>query len=169
MLGKVYAANQNQKNAPYAILMKWSSNCLLFAKWGCIPCGACMSVLICWPFAGYYLTGVLEPILPTFIPFMDENTTFGYIFLYCFEFSLCVLAMSGTCGADFMLIILIVHMWPLCQIFQNMFKELNAGLLVERNRSSQHMKDHFRNILMVHRDMCWFDEHTNKNTIIDII
>lgn len=114
-----------------------------------------MSVLIVWPFAGYYLTGYLEPILPTFIPFVDETSTLGYVILFIFEGLICVLGMSGTCGADFMLFILIVHMWPMCQIFDNMFKELNQGLLVEEHRNSSQIRGHFRNILMVHQDMCW--------------
>lgn len=155
MLSKIYNANQNEETVPYSILMKWSRFCLLFAKWGCIPCGASMGILILWPFVDYFLTGVLEPILPNSLPFVDEHTTTGFIIHYSFEFCGCVLAMSGTCTSDFMLIILIIHMWPLCLIFQNMFRELNLGLLEERNRSSQQMRDHFRNIIMVHGDMCW--------------
>lgn len=115
-----------------------------------------MSVLILWPVAGYYLTGVLEPIFPTYSPFFDENTTFGYAFYYLYDLSACVLALSGTCGSDFTLFILVIHMWPMAEIFGNMFKQLNEGLMVENNRNSSEMRDHFRNILMVHRDMCWF-------------
>lgn len=163
MLGRVYSSNQVESTAPHAILLKWSHSCLMFAKWGSIPCGACMSVLMFWPFAGYYLTGVLEPMLPTFFPFIDENSTSGYIFHFVFEFIICILGISGTCGADFMLFILIVHMWPLGQIFENMFKELNEGLMVEKNRNSTKMRDHFRNILMVHRDMCWFVYYHNNS------
>lgn len=156
MLDTVYSANRAATTALYAILLKWSRRCLLFAKWGCIPCGACMSVLVFLPFVGYSFTGTLEPILPTFFPFIDEDTRFGYVFHFVVEFLICVLGLSGTCGADFMLFVLIVHMWPLCLIFDRMFHELNDGLLVERNRHSLQIRDYFRNIIMVHQDISWF-------------
>lgn len=103
-------------------------------------------------------TGEQELILHFMIPFVDPHGSIGFIILGVYHVAGLVLATCGTCGADFMLVVLVCHLWPLSNILDNMCGELNAGLLTESNRKSPELRRFCHNIWKMHIDICLYLE-----------
>lgn len=153
MLEQIYLANRDAATPAYQILVRWSHYCLLFAKYASIPVSGSIVFVSMWPFGAFLLTGRLEYVLPIYLPVFDSERMPGMVVNYAQQLLLMVLAASGTCGADFMIVILVLHLWPMCLIWEHMFGQLNRALLRPGGRSSRAVKVHLRNCILIHKEM----------------
>lgn len=153
LLEKVYLANRDPSTPAYQILMRWSHYCLLFAKYASIPVSGSIVIVGLWPFGAYLVTGHMDYILPVYLPFFDAAHVSGMVVNYVHHSLLLLLASSGTCGADFMIVILVLHLWPMCLIWEHMFAQLNKALLQPAVRSSVAVKVQLRNCIHIHKEM----------------
>lgn len=103
------------------------------------------------PIALYYLTGNVEMILPTHIPFADSNTTSGYWITAAFHILMLCYGVIGTIGSDLTLILFVIHAQPLSELFQNAVTELNK-LVHQKNMSKALIHFMVRNIIMMNQE-----------------
>lgn len=151
----IYVSNRASSKQAYAILLRWSQYCLMFAKYGRIPVVGGIVFIILWPYLVYTQTGVLDFITPLYIPFVSDETTIGLCIMHTYHILLMLLGVFGTCGADFMIVVLVLHLWPMCLIWDGMFEELNVAVRQEGAQSDMRaVKVHLRNIILLHKEMC---------------
>lgn len=103
------------------------------------------------PFYSYYWRNELVPLIPLYLPYIDENTTIGFSFLTAMHAIYLFLAVIGTACTDFMFVMMVVNMPLLSNIFRDNINELN-GILREENVNEPLAKAKFKNILLLHRE-----------------
>lgn len=92
------------------------------------------------------------------IPFVNPQDSIGFSILNFYHISGLILATFGTCGADFMLVVLIFHLWPLSDIMDNTCADLNKALKTASNRNTPELREYYYNIIKIHKDICFFLE-----------
>lgn len=104
------------------------------------------------PLYSYYWLGEIVPILPIYMPLIDETTTEGFIGLTVMHLVFLVLTVVSTAAADFMYVLLIFNMILFARIFSDNVDELNATL---RGEEVNRIEAKFRltNILLIHREI----------------
>lgn len=103
------------------------------------------------PLYSYFWLNEIVPILPVYMPFIDENTMEGFIGLTLMHLSLLVLAVAASAGVDFMFISLIFNMLFFARIFTDNVDELNDTLREDQVDRIQ-AKAKLTNILLIHRE-----------------
>lgn len=103
------------------------------------------------PIYSYYWLNKIVPLVPIYLPFIDENTTAGFTALTGLHLIFLFMAVVGTACTDFMFVMLIVNMPLLSRIFQDNISELN-DILREENVDQPLAKAKFKNILLLHRE-----------------
>lgn len=153
-LGTVFEQNCKLGTPNLRVLLKWAKRGKFFVKYGFLAVAAPLSTFVIYPILVYCQTGEKLLILPMMFPGVDHTTLAGYTITNSLHLAGCILAIFGTVGADFMLVLLVVHMWPLCEVFENMVNELNATLRTVEYRSTIELRRFFRNITMCHVEIC---------------
>lgn len=164
LLETIYASNRSTATASHAILLRWSHYCLVFVRFASIPVVGGIVIVALWPFAVWLYSGHLDYIIPIVLPFVPtDGNVVGATLVYAYQALLMVLAASGTCGADFMIVVLVLHLWPMCLIWQLRFGELNEELLVRpshgNDAGSPAVRAFFRNLIALHKEMCTYLEN----------
>lgn len=177
-LGNVYQSNTHATSKNLKTLTLWSERGRLFAKYiflieavlkqlmlnlpshryGSVPIVFTSLLFVFWAVGVMLWTGETELILHFMLPFVSPDDPLGFALLSGYHVSGLVLASCGTCGADFLLVVLVFHLWPLSDILDNMCTELNERLLMESNRCTTELRDFYWNILKIHQDICLFLE-----------
>lgn len=103
------------------------------------------------PVYSYYWRNEIVPLLPMYMPFIDENTTIGFSILTSIHLVFVFLAVIGSACTDFMFVMIIVNMPLLSSIFIDNIGELN-GFLREEKVDESLVKAKFKNILLLHRE-----------------
>lgn len=104
------------------------------------------------PFYSYYFKNELIPLIPLYIPFIDEETKTGFITLCGIHFGFMILTVMATACTDFMFVMIIVNIPVLSTIFCDNVRELN-DILKNKNVDVPAAKGKLRNILLMHRDI----------------
>lgn len=178
-LGKVYRRNTSDTSRNIKTLKLWSKRLCTFAKYtkmlykwftflkclmenpnryGVVPTTFTTSLLVFYAVGSTLLTGKRELILNFMIPYVNAEERNGFLIVSLYHLSGLILATFGTCGADFMLVVLVFHLWPLGDIFENMCSELNDGLLTVSNRRTPELRRFYINIFKMHKEICIFLE-----------
>lgn len=103
------------------------------------------------PLYSYHWRNEIVPLVPLYMPFIDENTTIGFTILTSIHLVFLALAVIGSACTDFMFVMIIVNMPLLSSIFSDNIGELNA-ILREETVDESLVKTKFKNILLLHRE-----------------
>lgn len=105
-----------------------------------------------YPFYRYKVYNEIIPILPNYLPYVDENTNTGFIILTIFHLNLIVLGALGTACSDLSFTMVIVNVPVLGNIFTDNIKDLN-DILKEKRPNLPMMKARLLNIFLQHREI----------------
>ncbi|XP_037034192.1 putative odorant receptor 83c [Bradysia coprophila] len=109
------------------------------------------------PGFSYIVFGKLDPILPTYLPGVDEEETYGYVMLATLHTYIAFIFVTGTAGCDLLLMTQVIHLYTMTHIFRNAVDEFNA--LIERNTgrtSRKKTRQFLRNLILMHIDYARF-------------
>lgn len=106
------------------------------------------------------------PILYAMVPGVPIDITDGwlnYAAVCSFHVMLVFLGGMGTCAADLMLVLQVMHMLPLAEIFEQQVGELNGVLTrSEDGRNTREFRVFFRNIVQMHKEISEFVRQISK-------
>lgn len=156
-LHSIYKANGDSRTNNYRSLKKYGHMSLIVVMVGAAM--VCSSCAVFLPFTKLenYVTNKHEPLLQGYLPLVDANTDVGYFVLYVYHLMLLFLAGTGTTAVDVLLTLLVLHLWPMADIIQNMSDVLNERVLERRSCESAEMERFFRNFILVHKEFCKYD------------
>lgn len=81
--------------------------------------------IIMRPLVVYWLSSERIMMVPVWLPGVDETTSRGYALHFVYHLCEELLAVIGTIGADSLLIAFVLHLWPMCEIFDNTIQMIN--------------------------------------------
>lgn len=144
---------RNKKTNNNAILRKFLTMCYILCKIIIIVFALTATAFICLPIVLFVTTGEMVPSINLYIPGLDSETSTGFIILCCYHLVLMLMAFFGTCGFDLLFIMLVLHLWPLTEIFAGQVDQLNKTLRNRQNCSQKQQKIQLRNVMQMHRDL----------------
>lgn len=153
-LHHIYKVNAVAGTDNYETLNKWSHISFLVCKFGALLILCSFMFFIPYTLVYNAYTGYQEPIMPVYLFGVDETTFVGYATLCFYHFMILSLASAGTICADLLLVMLVVHMFPMTEIVGHMFGQINVQLRVRRQEHNVHFDRYFRNILLAHKEVC---------------
>lgn len=124
----------------------------LVFKAGCVLYVFAGGFYLLEPTYSFIFLNKLVPPCPVFFPYVDENTTVGYITLLCIHLVYICLAVIASACTDFMFIMIIINIPVLSNILSDEVREINESLKDEEIDMLQ-VKGRFRNILYMHREL----------------
>lgn len=146
----------NVKNPKNKAVLKRSVNITMIACYISLFLFTLTALAIaCIPFVEYWLTGSMGFMISVFIPAMDETTSIGFAFTTLYHCLILFMGYTGTCAADITCLMVILHTWPLSDIFALYVEDLNRTLLdynVGGGGSKALVWLKLRNILMMHKE-----------------
>lgn len=152
---KVYMANSvpSSKNYESLALMSKISFLLYKTILTLVFCTVC--IFASMPFLLYLYEGTgedgqLAPMIPFYVPFVNENTFGGYIILCGVHVYALYLTVLGVTGGDATIIVLAVHGLALADIFENGFLSLNNIVNQNRRGNDIEVKFTLRNLVQMH-------------------
>lgn len=154
-LSNLYKANKfNVENRRIlSKCMRWN---MLVVKLITATFLATASACICIPLAIFLITGRMEPILPSHIPFVPTDTLWGYA-IHCGYFIITIIvAYAGTVANEIFLITSTFHIWPMYEIMNQAVVGLNqatGSLRKEAVKNSAWLYWRVRNIALMHREI----------------
>ncbi|XP_037031708.1 putative odorant receptor 83c [Bradysia coprophila] len=109
------------------------------------------------PSITYLLIGKVEPILPTYIPMLNDKELTGYMCLAVFQAYIMFVFVIGTAATDFGLMVLVLQSYTLSQIFRNEVDDFNSLVAKnERNTNTIDVRASLRNLILMHMDFVNF-------------
>lgn len=102
-----------------------------------------------YPVAIYYIEGKLVPIVPIFIPGIDEETVSGFLILSAIHIFIIFAAAFGMASVDIFYAILLVNVPIMARLIEIECTDLN-NMLREKSNNSILWKHRFKNILIMH-------------------
>lgn len=109
-------------------------------------------VVLTYPGFMYFTQHELVPIMPLYIPGIDENTIIGYIIITIYHLTMITLASVGIAATDFFLAIVIISSLIFAKLIWLEMQQIHTDL--DEKSSELSLKVHFRNILRMHKEMC---------------
>lgn len=114
-----------------------------------------MSLFLMYPVVLYFLTGVVEPILPMTLPYLNANTFKGFIGITGFHILWSAQTGLGLAAADVLIATLVVYTLPMVALFRRRFEELSDILnMGKKAQESEMVYQSLRNLVKMHQDMC---------------
>lgn len=164
-LGRIYASNPRPPgnfatlaaHPNYMILRKWSLNMWHLCRYGAVLIGSMVVLLVPLTLLSNWLLDERELPLPVYMPLIDERTNAGYALLLAYQAMMTLLGGAGLCATDLMLLMFVMHMWPMCDILRVQFEQMNAAVRVTELRDSRQLKWFLRNIWLMHMDTCKYN------------
>lgn len=104
-----------------------------------------------YPLGMYFMENERVPLVPVFLPFIDENTSVGYTILCSIHLIAFVAGTMGTLCCDFIIAACILNTLVFARIISLEMNEINIDLL--ENVKKIHIQARFRNILCMHQEM----------------
>lgn len=155
-LRRMYAQNTTPGEANFYVVWKWSGFFIGFAKIMCVLVTYVAVFIIMRPLVVYWLSNELIMMVPIWLPGVDETTTLGYIITFAFHLCDALLSAVGSVGADVLFIAFVLHLWPMCEIFDRTFQMINDAAQFRTFRSSAELRRFVRNAAQMHKEMCDF-------------
>lgn len=153
---KIYRANT--KSSPNKALLAKSVNVTVFIfKYGLALLITTATLVVVKPCISYVAFGVLDPILPTHFPGINEDDIIGYTILALYHVHIVFVFVIGTAGCDLFLMVLVVHCYTMTNIFQNAVNEFNA--LIEKHKRhtpNEELCLFLKNVILMHNDFIRF-------------
>lgn len=159
-LSRVYESNLDKNTVNYWLLRKWSGRIEPIVKYGWIPVSLTCFLFIAHPLWVFFLRGERFLMLEFYLFGIDYvNSLTGFMLHNLYHIGAVVLGLTGTCGADLMLLLLVLHVWPLADIWRHMWQTLNDALAHPMQCNSRQRRAYFRNMLHMHREMfCYMED-----------
>ncbi len=103
------------------------------------------------PAISYLLMGKLEPIIPSYIPGINEEEPTGYACTAVFHFYILFVFVIGTAATDLGLMALVIHSYTMSHIFRNAVNEFNSLVAKnEGNTNTGHIRASLNNLILMH-------------------
>lgn len=149
---KIYRANT--ESSPNKELLAKSVNITVFIfKNGMLLLVTTATLVLVKPRISYVRNGILDPILPTHFPGINEGGVTGYTILSLYHMYIVFVFVIGTAGCDLFLMTLVVHCYTMSQIFLNFVNEFNALIQTpKRNKSNADVCIFLENLILMHND-----------------
>lgn len=128
---------------------------ILFKMLLCIYIVSAFTFMI-YPIYVYITESQLIPMLPIFVPGIDEKTVGGYIFLLLFQLMLVILCIAGMLAADYIFAIFVISPLIMAKFISLDMDQINIEL--EENGAASTMpaninaRARFRNVLKMHQE-----------------
>lgn len=146
--------------------LAYFKKCALYTEYLFIGMAALYVSAVCsfllYPFYMYAFENEIVPIIPIYLPGIDENTRNGFIILSSFHISAYFMVISGVFAYDFLITILTVSPLICAKLIWFEMEQLKCDL--EGDESPIVIKYHFRNILLLHQQMGEYMERLDKVT-----
>lgn len=104
-----------------------------------------------FPLYFYKTRNEINPLVPSYLPGVDENTKIGFIILFIFHLNIIAFGFIGSSCTDFNFTMIIVNVPVLANIIGDNIKELNY-MLREQQPKRVMIKAKFRNMLLQHQE-----------------
>lgn len=158
----MYLQNRLQGTEMFKILLKWTAFVIGLCKIVCVLISMMGLLLLLRPLAVYFTTRESVMMVPVWVPGIDETTTSGYWLSTFYHVFVLALAIVGTIGSDTLLIIFVVYAWPMCEIFDSMFRIINETARNSSMRHSNRFRLFIRNTIQMHKEICCFNSRVSK-------
>lgn len=109
-------------------------------------------VFLFYPIYMYFFQGQLIPIVPLFLPGIDENTLIGYTVVTIYHLALAFVGMIGFSSFEFLIAIIIISSLIFAKLISIDLVQINADLK-EKNPGSVTVKGRLLNVFLMHQQM----------------
>lgn len=152
----VYAVNaKTLSRKRFKLLQMLSKITELFLKFGIIGGSCCGMFFIVNPFITYVWLNEMKPMIPIYMPFIDENTMDGFLLLTLIQTVFIVTGVIGTVSVDFLIFMIVLNVPIFSNIFSDNVTELNAILSGDDDEDKQTLiKMKLRNLFFMY-DEIW--------------
>lgn len=99
----------------------------------------------------YFFEHEVVPIIPVFVPFIDETQLTGYIILGVFHITLLVLGILGVLACDFFMAIIIISTLIFAKLTSMELEQIDIDQQIEDPEIS--IRGRFKNVLLMHQEM----------------
>lgn len=154
-LAKLYKANTAYTENRSDLLKCARVNLQIAKAIFCIYIVTC-GVFLFTPFIVYATTKNIETFFPIRIPLLGVDTFIGYALHTLYGIIILASACCGTLGPDLFVITMTVQYWPMTRFLDHAVDILNletGGRRHEAIRESVWIKQHIRNICLMHREI----------------
>lgn len=159
---RMYSNNVSMRMQNYYVLLKWSAFIVGLSKIICVMVSAVGILMVSRPVVAFLFTSSREIMIPVWVPGVDETTARGYFILTVYHAFVLALAIAGTIGADTVIIMLVVYLWPMSEIFRNMLEVINESVHNSSIRNSLQLKQFIRNLMLMHKEICNYNSRVSK-------
>lgn len=150
----ILLANRNVGTQRYGILLQHEQQFRRFFMFFSITLFVVYSTTILFPLPIYLLTGNAVLIYPLYLPFIDTETTSGYLTMNLIHSIWLVMTGIGLVASDGLMALTLVHIRPMVDLFKLGFEELNEVLVSCPNaKDSREVKFWLRNLTKLHQNM----------------
>lgn len=108
------------------------------------------------PMLTYWLTGVVEPVIPLYLPYVDETTTVGFCQLFVMHVLILVIGVIGMICADLTFFLTISHICPMTDVLVSKLNELEERLKDADRNYGLVTRNYLFNIVRMHQQICAF-------------
>lgn len=111
-----------------------------------------ISTSLVYPIFVFITQNEFFPIMPLYLPYIDETTVVGFTIISIYHIILISLVSFGIVAIDFFLAIIIISSLMFAKIISLEMHEIHVDL--DEKGSQIAIKARFRNILRMHKEMC---------------
>lgn len=104
-----------------------------------------------YPLYMYYFENEVVPLIPLFLPGIDETTFAGYVLISCYQVVVFVLATIGVLACDAYMAIIIVSTLIFSKLISLDLEQIEDDLLLKDPTLT--VRGRFRNIILMHQEM----------------
>lgn len=104
-----------------------------------------------YPLYMYAFEHEVVTIMPTFVPFIDENTRNGYIVLSAFHVASLILGIIACCATDLLFTMITINTPVMASLIEDEVNQLNETVEGEKPQPML-AKVKLRNILLMNRE-----------------
>lgn len=116
----------------------------------------CGMIYIVNPIFSYFWLNEIKPMLPVYMPFIDENTLIGFIELTLIHIIFIFTGALGTVSVDFMVVMIVLNVPIFSTIFSDNVHELNDILHARNDGHDKSVltKAKLRNLFFMFGEIC---------------
>lgn len=151
----IYEATTDSTKSSYGIMLRWSNLIWNITKIFSLIIMMTLFVVLLYPLFVYVIRRDLVPMLPMFVPGIDETTNLGFAILSGLHIMWATQGAVGLMFADMFYSLILLHVWPMVDIFGSMFEQMNTAILARpKLTESLEIKLWLGNIIKTHQEIC---------------